>query len=132
MLNQGHCITTYKNASNPATIAPRLTPALVNWKDAAPVLTAKDADAVLEPLVAEAVPFPTVIVTEPDGAAEPDGVIDIEPEGVADPDWHEGAVLTWMFWSLQREAASWVVAVGDISNRMCQCVSDDNQPAISA
>jgi hypothetical protein len=60
--------------------------------------------------VAEAVPFPTEDVAEPDGAAEPDGIAELS-EGVAEPDAQEGAVFTLTFWSLHNCWASWVIAV---------------------
>lgn len=59
------------------------------------MLAGTDIIVVLEPLVAEAVPFPTNDVAEPNTAAESDGIA--EPEGIAEPDGQEGAVFILTF-----------------------------------
>jgi hypothetical protein len=109
-----------------------------DWEEAAPVLTAYDADALLESLVAEAVPFPTDDVAEPEGVAEPDaaglmeGVAEAKPAG-ADVAAQTGAVLNTTFASLHNEAASCVVTVAVISHDTPWQVSDVvNKPAMSA
>lgn len=91
-------------------------------EEAAPVLTAYDAVGMLESPVAEAVPFPTDDVAEPEGVTEPDpaglmeGVAEAKPAGLIlttaeDGAAQTGAVFTTTFASLHSDAASCVVTV---------------------